>query len=212
MNPLLRSKAPPSRVRHLARACGWRVRVAASVAFGTAMFCAAPAGAQALELQGEKALIAQTRDGASTRIGSVFFEPAAQAGRTAFRVKMDHAVLRDYFLSMREFKCLPAEAEVTCFVPYPYAQPGIIAPGDLGWLEHSMLFLYKQPRDFGAKLWNGMIFKLSPTEKGFVGQPQAVDLNHISAPPDDLTTPPYGKFDRDDFAPGARWVVELRIE
>lgn len=169
------------------------------------------AWAQAFELRGEKALIVQTRDGSSVRIGSVFFEPAA-AGRTAFRVKMDHSVLRDYFLSMREFKCLPAEAEVSCFVPYPYAQPGTIASGDLAWLEHSLLFLYKQPRDFGAKLWNGMIFKLSPTDKGFVGKPQAVDLNLISGPPDDLTTPPYGQFDRVDLAPGARWVTELRIE
>ena len=177
-----------------------------------AMTFSATVGAQGLALNGEKALIAQTRDGAGTRIGSVFFEPAAQAGRTAFRVKMDHAVLRDYFLSMREFKCLPAEVEVTCYVPYPYTQPDTIAPDDLGWLEHSLLFLYKQPRDFGAKLWNGMIFKLTPTGKGFVGQPQAVDLNRISAPPADLNAVPYGQFDRDDFAPGARWVTALRIE
>ena len=175
------------------------------------------AWAQALDVTGEKALIVQTRDGASTRIGSVFFEPAAgskNTNRTAFRVKIDTTVLRDYFLSMREFKCLPAEAEVTCVVPYPYAQPGTIAPGDLAWLEHSLLFLYKQPRDFGAKLWNGMIFKLTPSAngKGFTGQPQAIDLNHISAPPDDLTTPPYGQFDRNDFPAGARWVTELRIE
>jgi hypothetical protein len=185
----------------------WLVRCA-----WAGLVCTSAPWAQAMDWSGEKSLIAQTRDGASTRIGSVVFEPAPEPGRTAFRVKMDNAVLRDYFLSMREFKCLAAEAEVSCYVPYPYAQPGTIAPGDLAWLEHSLLFLYKQPRDFGAKLWNGMIFKLSPTEKGFVGQPQAVDLNRISAPPDDLTTPPYGKFDRDDFAPGARWVVELRIE
>lgn len=173
------------------------------------------ASAQAFNWRGEKALIVQTRDGAATRIGSVFFEPApapAAQGRTAFRVKVDTQTLRDYFLSMREFKCLPAEAEVTCVVPYPYAQPGTIAPGDLAWLEHSLLFLYKQPRDFGAKLWNGMIFKLSATEKGFVGRPQAVDLNRISAPPEDLNTPPYGPFDRDDFPSGARWITELRIE
>ena len=125
---------------------------------------------------------------------------------------MEHAVWRDYFLSMREFKCLPAEVEVTCYVPYPYAQPGTIAPDDLGWLEHSLLFLYKQPRDFGAKLWNGMIFKLTRTGEGFVGKPQAVDLNNISAPPADLNAVPYGQFDRDDFAPGARWVTALRIE
>jgi hypothetical protein len=168
--------------------------------------------AQASDLSGEKALIAQTRDGASIRIGAVFFEPAPQAGRTTFRVKMDHSVLRDYFLSMREFKCLPAEAEVSCYVPYPYVHPGTIAEGDLAWLEHNLLFLYKQPRDFGAKLWNGMIFKLMPTDKGFVGTPQAVDLNRISAPPEDLNALPYGEFDRDDFAPGARWVTGLRIE
>ena len=173
---------------------------------------AASARAQAFELQGEKALVAETRDGARTRIGTVFFEPAPQAGRTAFRVQMDRTVLRDYFLSMREFKCLPAEAEVSCYVPYPYAQPGTIARNDLDWLEHSLLFLYKQPRDFGAKLWNGMIFKLTPTPEGFVGSPQAVDLNRISAPPDDLSVPPYGPFDRDDFPPGARWVTSVRIE
>ena len=57
-----------------------------------------------------------------------------------------------------------------------------------------------------------MIFKLTPTGKGFVGQPQAVDLNRISAPPQDLNALPYGPFDRDDFAPLARWVIELRIE
>jgi hypothetical protein len=197
----------PGTVRRLA--AGTWIRLAASVVM---LGLTAPVGAQAFELQGEKALIAQTRDGTSTRIGSVFFEPASQAGRTAFRVKMDHAALRDYFLSMREFKCLPAEAEVSCYVPYPYAQPGTIAPNDLGWLEHSLLFLYKQPRDFGAKLWNGMIFKLSPTPEGFVGSPQAVDLNRISAPPDDLSVPPYGPFDRDDFPPGARWVTSVRIE
>lgn len=202
-----RPQPPLPLVRRLAMPGPW-----SWLAVMVALVCSPTAWAQSFELQGEKALIAQTRDGASTRIGSVFFEPAAQTGRTAFRVKMDHTVLRDYFLSMREFKCLPAEAEVTCFVPYPYAQPGTIAPGDLGWLEHSLLFLYKQPRDFGARLWNGMIFKLAPTDKGFVGQPQAVDLNRISAPPADVNALPYGQFDRDNFAPEARWVTGLRIE
>ena len=167
--------------------------------------------AQAFELSGEKALVAVTKDGQRTRIGSVFFQPAP-AGRTAFRVQMDHTVMRDYFLSMREFKCLPAAAEVSCFVPYPYRQPGTIAPGDFAWLEHSLLFLIKQPADFGAKLWNGVIFRLALTPSGFTGKPQAVDLNAISAPPDQLDTPPYGPAERTDFAPGARWVQELRIE
>ena len=162
-------------------------------------------------LNGEKALNVLTRDGRAHRLGSVVFE-SLPSGRTRFAVKMDHSILQDFFLSMREFKCLPAEAEVTCVVPYPYAHPGTIAPGELVCLEHNLLFLFKQPRDFGAKLWNGMIFRLTPTAKGFVGSPQGVDLNDISAPPDDLSKPPYDQFDRTDFAPGERWVSELRIE
>jgi hypothetical protein len=169
------------------------------------------AAAQPVLPEGEKSLVAVTRDGQKTRIGAVTFR-AVEGGKSSFRVQMDHAVMRDYFLSMREFKCLPAAAEVSCFVPYPYRQPGTIAPGDMAWLEHSLLFLIKQPADFGAKLWNGVIFKLSLTPNGIVGKPQAVDLNAISAPPDQLDTPPFGPNERTDFAPGARWVQELRIE
>jgi hypothetical protein len=174
---------------------------------------AGAAVAQTFELKGEKQLIAVTKDGQRTRIGSVTFEPvAASAGSTRFDVKMDHAVLRDYFLSMREFKCLPAAEEVSCHVPYPYQQPGTVTPDNFVWLEHSLLFLFKRPSEFGAKLWNGVIYQFERTATGLVGQPQAVDLNHISAPPDNLDVPPYGKLDRGEYAPGARWIAELRIE
>lgn len=177
-----------------------------------ALFLAGTAAAQAPVLpEGEKALVAVTRDGQRTRIGAVTFAPAG-GGRSSFRVKMDHAVLRDHFLSMREFKCLPAAQEITCFVPYPYPHPGTVSAADLGWLEHNLLFFFKQPADFGAKLWNGIIFRFTPTPTGLVGTPQAVDLNRIGVPPEKADEPPYGRFDRDDFVPGARWVQELRIE
>lgn len=168
-------------------------------------------GAHAFDFNGEKALIAVTKDGARTKIGRVVFTPLA-AGASGFKVQMDHAVMRDHFLSMREFKCLPAEQEISCFVPYPYTQPGTASSTQLAWLEHSLLFFYKQPKDFGAKLWNGIVFKFTATATALVGQPQAVDLNHIGVPPDDLSVPPYGPMDRDPFTPGARWLSELRIE
>ena len=44
-----------------------------------------------------------------------------------------------------------------------------------------------------------------------VGLPQAVDLNLISAPPDNLNIPPYDKSLRDDVAPGAHWIERLVI-
>ena len=182
----------------------------ALTALAAALFLGA-AVAQPVLPAGEKSLVAVARDGQRTRIGTVAFAPAP-GGRSTFQVKMDHAVMRDHFLSMREFKCLPATQEITCFVPYPYAHPGTVGADDFGWLEHNLLFFFKQPTDFGAKLWNGIIFKFSLTPAGLVGRPQAVDLNRIGVPPEKSDEPPYGRFDRDDFAPGARWVQELRIE
>ena len=166
----------------------------------------------AFDFEGDKALVAVSRDGARARIGTVHF--AAQPGtlQARFRVRIDPKVMQDHFLSMREFKCLPAAQEITCFVPYPYAQPGMVSAADLAWLEHSLLFFFKQPADFGARLWNGVIFRLKVTPDALVGTPQAVDLNRIGVPPEPLDVPPYGPMDRDDFAPGARWVQELRIE
>lgn len=176
--------------------------------------CAAlsPTAACAFDFNGDKRLVAVFRDGSTQLLGKVSIAPAPQAPEVTFKVKLDTAVLQDFFLSMREFKCLPASAEVTCVVPYPYAQPGKVTPTDLRWLEHNLLFLFKQPTDFGAKLWNGVIFKFSVTPGALVGTPQAVDLNLISAPPDDLTQPPFGPMEREPYAPGARWLSGLRIE
>lgn len=169
------------------------------------------AQAATLNLSGDKALIAQTRDGQRIRIGSVNFTPA-EAGQSRVRVQMDHHVMRDYFLSMREFKCLPAAAEVSCYVPYPYANSALVSAQDLQWLNHHTLFLYKRPADFGANLWNGIIFRWSVTPAGLEGLPQAVDLNAISAPPKRLDVPPYAPQDSEPFAAGARWITRLLIE
>ena len=87
-----------------------------------------------------------------------------------------------------------------------------MSAGDLAWLEHSLLFMFKTPRDFGAKLWNGVYFKLRLAATGLEGSPQAIDLNHICAPPDRPELPPYRPALRDDIAPGARWFGRLSID
>lgn len=161
--------------------------------------------------QGDKALIAQTRDGRETRIGVVNFWPTAD-GASRVRVKMDHQVMHDHFLSMREFKCLDAADEISCHVVYPYANPATVTAQDWQWLDHQTLFLYKRPADFGAKLWNGIIFRWRLGADGLRAEPQAVDLNQISAPPARLDVPPFGLADSEAFAPQARWITQLRIE
>jgi len=97
-------------------------------------------------------------------------------------------------------------------VPYPYAQPRTVTSKDLAWLEHDLLFLYKLPNEFGAKLWNGLYFRFETTEQGLLGRPQAIDLNRISAPPERLDVPPFRPALRDDIAPGTRWIESLTIE
>lgn len=173
--------------------------------------------AAAFDFSGEKTLIARFQDHSQVRLGQVVFGSAAKASvgvraQVGFQVRLNTAVMTDHFLSMREFKCLPGASEITCVVPYPYAHPGTVGPGHLAWLEHNLLFLFKRPADFGAKLWNGIIFKFSETDTALVGRPQAVDLNAISAPPERPDEPPYAEVDRTDFPEGARWLMELRIE
>ena len=102
--------------------------------------------------------------------------------------------------------------EIFCHVPYTYAQPATMSPGHPAWLEHALLFMFKTPAEFGAKLWSGVYFQLTSTERGFEGRPQAVDLNCISAPPGKPGMPPNRTALRDDIPAGARWFGRLTIE
>ncbi|WP_088278788.1 hypothetical protein [Ideonella sp. A 288] len=181
------------------------------LALATVVAGLAPPASAAWEPTGTQTVRLHGRDGQSVAIGSVSFQPRAD-GRTGFTLALDHGRLKDFFLSMKEFKCVEAPDEVMCHVPYPYPQPGTVGTGDLVWLEHSLLFLFKRPGEFGAKLWNGMYFKLQAGERGLVGTPQAIDLNLISAPPAQPGVPPYRPALRDDIAPGARWFERLTIE
>lgn len=164
----------------------------------------------AWELAGSHAIRLHPRASDPIVIGSVEFRPAGD--RHAFKLHLDHGKFKDYFLSMREFKCLEGQGEIQCHVPYPYRNPGTVTTKDLAWLEHSLLFLFKSPSEFGAKLWNGIYYRLQLTPSGLVGTPQAVDLNQIGAPPSDFDSPPFGPGERSDITPGMRWFERLTID
>lgn len=166
--------------------------------------------AGAWEMTGTKTIALHTRDGQTLPIGTVSFLPEGPV--THFSVHLDYGKFKDYFLSMKEFKCLEGPEEVQCHVPYPYPNPSTVTSDDLRWLEHALLFLYKLPRDFGAKLWNGLYYKLALTDQGLVGIPQAIDLNLISAPPDHPLIPPFAPADRGEIPAGSRWITSLSIQ
>jgi hypothetical protein len=164
-----------------------------------------------LTMEGRKQVQAVTRDGKHLLLGHVQFTRDT-AGVTHFKLTMDSPLFVDHFLSMKEFKCIDGATEVSCHVPYPYRNPQTITANNFAWLEHSLLFLFKQPRDFGAKLWNGSYYQFQLEGKRLVGRAQAIDLNHISAPSDTPDLPPYTPDLRTDAAPSARWIDRLVIE
>lgn len=166
-------------------------------------------------MAGLKTITAHTRDGQHIVLGSVRFDVAVGASAGAavpFVVTLDPARFTDYFLSMKEFKCVDGKVEVVCHVPYPYPQPRTVTATNLAWLEHSLMFMFKLPNEFGAKLWNGLYFRFERMPTGLLGRAQAIDLNHISAPSATPDEPPFRPALRDDIAAGARWIDTLRIE
>jgi hypothetical protein len=165
----------------------------------------------ALEFKGEKTISAHLNDGRVLSVGRIVFTPLTD-GQIAFALSMDTRAFVDHFLSMREFKCLEGVGEIACHVPYPHPQPRRIRAGDLAWLEHNLLFMFKQPTDFGAKLWNGMYFQLVDQGQRLVGTPQSVDLNAIAAPPVPANVPPFSSDQRSDMTPGQRLLVQLVIQ
>ena len=173
--------------------------------------CSSQSWGSGFDLEGTKQVFAVTRDGTPLAIGHVQFT-RIDAEVTQFKLKLESPLLVDHFLSMKEFKCLDAETEVTCHVPYPYENPQTITAGNLIWLEHSLLFLFKKPRDFGAKLWNGSYYQLEVVGQRLMGKPQAIDLNHISAPSNTPSIAPFAPSLRVDAEPGARWIDHLLIE
>jgi hypothetical protein len=189
-----------------------RVRVSRTFQLAAILICmASQSWAAGFDFEGPMQVIAVTRDGTRLALGHVQFTRIS-VDVTQFKLKVESPLLTDHFLSMKEFKCLDGASEVTCHVPYPYHNPQTITAGNFAWLEHSLLFLFKQPRDFGAKLWNGSYYQFALEGKRLIGKPQAIDLNHISAPSDTPDIAPYTPDLRVDAAPGARWIDHLLIE
>ncbi len=169
-----------------------------------------PSMSHAWDMVGKKSIYLHDQTGAKTLTGLITFKP--ESSQVGYTIDWDHKLMKDHFLSMREFKCVEGQVEILCQVPYPYKHPQSFSKDNYQWLEHSLLFMFKTPKNFGAVLWNGIYFKLELGANGFRGEPQAIDLNLIAAPPDRLDVPPYGVGERNPTEKGARWFTHLTIE
>lgn len=160
-------------------------------------------------LDGEKEIFLQDRSGKEIKIGRIAFTPLNAVG-SEFQLHLDHSLFKDYFLSMKEMKCLEGP-ELWCAIPYPYKQPRTVSHDNLSWLEHDLLFMFKTLDSFGANFWNGIYYRLEIEQGQIVGKAHALDLNMLASPPDDLKAPPIGEFDIDDADLDQRWLPYIVI-
>jgi len=159
-------------------------------------------------LEGEKHIYLVDKQGVEYPIGTVTF--AASDTDIRYSLHMEHERFKDFFLSMKEMKCLEGP-ELMCHLPYPYQQPRTVTERTLGWLSHDLLFMYKQPAEFGANFWNGVYYQLHVEDGVIKGKAQAVDLNMLASPPDDLSVLPFGEWDREELEPKNRWLPFIEI-
>ncbi|WP_432474084.1 hypothetical protein [Amphritea sp. HPY] len=160
-------------------------------------------------LDGEKEIFLQDRSGKEINIGWIEFTPL-NAVDSEFKLHLDHSLFKDYFLSMKEMKCLEGP-ELWCAIPYPYQQPRTVSLESLRWLEHDLLFMFKKLDSFGANFWNGIYYQLAIEQEQIVGKARALDLNMLASPPDDMNAPPIGEFDIDDADLDQRWLPYIVI-
>lgn len=160
-------------------------------------------------LSGNKHIYLIDIKGNELMIGDVGF--STKADKTYYQMHLDHSVFKDYFLSMKEMKCLEGP-ELWCHLPYPYLTPREISQTDLSCLAHDLLFMYKKKADFGANFYNGIYYQLSLNDGVITGIAQAVDLNLLASAPDNQTPAPITEAELDDVEENLRWLPKLEIK
>lgn len=159
-------------------------------------------------LSGEKQIVLLDKQESEIVIGHVVFTP--EEGGSRYSLHMDHEKFRDYFLSMKEMKCLEGH-ELWCHLAYPYEQPRRVSHEDLSWLSHDLLFMFKKRDEFGANFWNGIYYQMRVEDGVIKGEAQAVDLNLLASPPENLSTPPMHEGERDEIERSQRWLPDIVI-
>ena len=71
--------------------------------------------------------------------------------------------------------------------------------------------MFKTPKEFGANFWNGIYYKLQIEDGMIRGEAQAIDLNALASPPDNLNEPPIGEAERDEVDRDKRWLPMIEI-
>ena len=138
-------------------------------------------------LNGEKKVFLESINGEQLHIANIKLETIS--AEIFYTLTIRDEPFSNQFLSMRPFQCIMGEQQVMCYVPYPYAKKGHITKNDLSNLSYDLLFLHKNPSEYGINLWNGMFYKLKMKENSITGIVHEVDMNIIASPPENKDAP-----------------------
>ena len=116
----------------------------------------------------------------------------------------------DHFLSMKEMKCIEGP-ELWCHISYPYPLNRDYN-STKAWLSHELLFMYKKPSQFGAKLWQGVYYKFVQDGGQLVGHAYGVDLNELASAPEQTHRPFYDESEMELHNAQERWLPKLTID
>lgn len=163
--------------------------------------------AMADPLAGTRTVYLQDAGGGRIEIASVRFSPTG-----GYNVTMAEEPFTDHFLSMRPFKCLEGPAKHWCHVPYPYELHREVSAEDLTDLEYDFLFLWKDATEYGIDMWNGVYYLLEPEGEHLVGRLHEMDMDILSAPPEDGNLRPVREVDLEEGDPDSHWLPVLVIE
>lgn len=166
--------------------------------------------ADAGPLVGKKEIYLLSEEDRRTEIGSVYFDGAGEY--SAFTLVLDDRQFADHFLSMRPFKCLEGDQKHWCHVPYPYQNRRQVRVGDLTDLEYDLLFLWKGATEYGINMWNGVYYQLEIDGDRIVGTLREMDMEVLSAPPDQGDFRPIASDDLHQADAASHWLPRLVIE
>lgn len=158
---------------------------------------------------GSKKVTLLENNGAEVDIGTIHFSQQQQ--KISYKLEISHQRFVDYFLSMKEMKCLEGP-ELWCHLAYPYKNPHLVQRDDFRWLSHDLLFMHKKKSDFGANFYNGIYYQFTFANNRLVGHAMAMDLNILAAPPDDMATPPIAEYDIEEMELSTRWLPTIEIK
>lgn len=168
-----------------------------------------PVGVNAEITPGDKQVWFESANGERVKLGNLELKPDADGWR--FRFELEDSGFSQQFLSMRPFKCLDGET-MFCRLAYLYTRSNRITAQNFRNLEYEFLFITRSPKEYGIDPYNGRYYLLSEQDGRLIGEPRAVDLNILAAPPDPGVDYPITEAELDYIEVELERFVRLVIE